>query len=149
MIAPDAVVTFEHVDGFRVVKSFGYAYGQATRPRNILRATFRSIGAFIGLAPIEHLTDAERSRTEKRGTAQRERAGDEVSPLHQFVAASSRFGSSVATYPLGARRRSACGHITIRPPIAMIIPPIQTHTTSGLKLMRSSAVSSRTPASTT
>jgi len=50
MIAPDAVVTFERVDGFRVVKSFGYAYGQATRPRNILRATFRSHGAFIGLA---------------------------------------------------------------------------------------------------
>jgi uncharacterized protein YbjQ (UPF0145 family) len=64
MITPDAVVTFEHVDGFRVVKSFGYAYGQATRPRNILRATFRSIGAFIGLAPIEYLTDAERSRSE-------------------------------------------------------------------------------------
>jgi len=64
MIAPESVVTFEHVDGFRVVKSFGYAYGQANRPRNILRATFRSIGVFIGLAPIEYLTDAERSRGE-------------------------------------------------------------------------------------
>lgn len=64
MIAPEAVVTFERVDGFRVVKSYGYAYGQASRPRNVLRATFRSIGAFIGLAPIEYLTDAERSRTE-------------------------------------------------------------------------------------
>jgi hypothetical protein len=64
MIAPDAVVTFERVDGFRIVKSFGYAYGQASRPRNFLRATFRSIGAFIGLAPVEYLTDAERSRTE-------------------------------------------------------------------------------------
>lgn len=64
MIAPDAIVTFERVDGFRVVKSFGYSYGQATRPRNVLRATFRSIGAFIGLAPIEYLTDAERARAE-------------------------------------------------------------------------------------
>ena len=63
-MSPESVVTFEHVDGFRVVKSFGYAYGSATRPRNVLRATFRSIGAFIGLAPIEYLTDAERSRTE-------------------------------------------------------------------------------------
>ena len=61
-IAPDAVVTFDRVDGFRVVKSFGYAYGQATRPRNLLRSTFRSIGAFIGLAPIEYLTDAERAQ---------------------------------------------------------------------------------------
>ena len=63
-IAPDAVVTFDRVDGFRIVKSFGYAYGQATRPRNLLRSTFRSIGAFIGLAPIEYLTDAERARSE-------------------------------------------------------------------------------------
>jgi uncharacterized protein YbjQ (UPF0145 family) len=64
MISPTAIVTFERVDGFRVVKSFGYAYGQATRPRNLLRATFRSIGAFIGLAPMEYLTDAERARTD-------------------------------------------------------------------------------------
>jgi uncharacterized protein YbjQ (UPF0145 family) len=64
VIAPDAIVTFERVDGFRVVKSFGYAYGHATRPRNHLRATFRSIGAFIGLAPIEYLTDAERARAD-------------------------------------------------------------------------------------
>jgi uncharacterized protein YbjQ (UPF0145 family) len=64
MIAPESVVTFERVDGFRVVKSFGYAYGQATRPRNVLRATFRSIGAFIGLAPVEYLTDAERARAD-------------------------------------------------------------------------------------
>jgi uncharacterized protein YbjQ (UPF0145 family) len=64
MISPDAIVTFERVDGYRVVKSFGYAYGQATRPRNVLRATFRSLGAFIGLAPVEYLTDAERARTD-------------------------------------------------------------------------------------
>ena len=64
MISPNAIVTFERVDGFRVIKSFGYMYGQATRPRNVLRATFRSIGAFIGLAPMEYLTDAERARTD-------------------------------------------------------------------------------------
>lgn len=63
-LAPEAVTTFERVDGFRVVRSFGYAYGQASRPRNMLRATFRSIGALIGLAPIEYLTDAERTRAE-------------------------------------------------------------------------------------
>jgi uncharacterized protein YbjQ (UPF0145 family) len=63
-IAPDAVVTFETIDGYRVVRSFGYAYGNASRPRNVLRATFRSIGAFIGLAPIEYLTEAERARAE-------------------------------------------------------------------------------------
>jgi uncharacterized protein YbjQ (UPF0145 family) len=64
MIAPEAIVTFERVDGFRVVRSFGYVYGQAARPRNVLRATFRSIGTLIGLAPIEYLTDAERARAD-------------------------------------------------------------------------------------
>lgn len=63
-IGPEAVTTFERVEGYRVVRSFGYAYGQASRPRNVLRATFRSIGALIGLAPTEYLTDAERTRAE-------------------------------------------------------------------------------------
>jgi uncharacterized protein YbjQ (UPF0145 family) len=63
-LSPDAVTTFERVEGYRVVRSFGYAYGQASRPRNVLKATFRSIGALIGLAPVEYLTDAERTRTE-------------------------------------------------------------------------------------
>ncbi|MBC5829395.1 MAG: heavy metal-binding domain-containing protein [Candidatus Eremiobacteraeota bacterium] len=64
MVSPEAVVTFERVDGFRVVRSFGPAYGVASRPRNMFRNTFRSIGSFIGLAPIEYLTDAERAREE-------------------------------------------------------------------------------------
>ena len=64
VIPPEAVVTFDRVDGFRIVKSFGYAHGQATRPRNLLRSTFRSIGAFIGLAAVEYLTDAERARAD-------------------------------------------------------------------------------------
>jgi uncharacterized protein YbjQ (UPF0145 family) len=63
-LAPEAVTTFERVEGYRVVRSFGYAYGQASRPRNVLRHTFRSIGALIGLAPIEYLTEAERTRAE-------------------------------------------------------------------------------------
>jgi uncharacterized protein YbjQ (UPF0145 family) len=63
-LSPDAVTAFERVEGYRVVRSFGYAYGQASRPRNVLRQTFRSIGALIGLAPVEYLTDAERTRAE-------------------------------------------------------------------------------------
>ncbi|MBV8368797.1 MAG: heavy metal-binding domain-containing protein [Candidatus Eremiobacteraeota bacterium] len=63
-LAAEAVTTFERVDGYRVVRSFGYAYGQASRPRNVLKQTFRSIGALIGLAPVEYLTDAERTRAE-------------------------------------------------------------------------------------
>ncbi len=65
MIGPDAVVTFDHAEGFRVVKSFGYAYGQALRPHNRVRATFRQIGAFMGfVSSVEYLTEAERARSE-------------------------------------------------------------------------------------
>ena len=64
MIPSDFVVTLDHIDGFRIVKSLGHARGHATRPRDLVKATFRSIGAFIGLAPIEYLTEAEKAREE-------------------------------------------------------------------------------------
>jgi len=64
MIAPEAVVTFDRPDGFRIVQSFGLVRGEAVTPRNFLRSTFRSIGSFIGLAPVDYLSDAERARTE-------------------------------------------------------------------------------------
>ena len=64
MIAPDAVVTFERLDGFSIVRSYGSVRGEATTPRSLIRATFRSIGAFIGFAPREYLTDAERARSD-------------------------------------------------------------------------------------
>lgn len=64
MIAKEDLVTLDVPEGFRVLTSFGGVVGRATRPHNMLRATFRSIGAFIGLAPIEYLTDAERAREE-------------------------------------------------------------------------------------
>ena len=63
-LSMNAVTTFPRVDGYRIVRSFGYAYGHASRPRNVIRQTFRTIGALIGLAPLEYLTDAERTRTE-------------------------------------------------------------------------------------
>lgn len=64
MISPEAVTTFDRIEGFKLVKSFGYAHGDASRPRNVWRATFRSLGVFVGLAPIDYLTDAERARNE-------------------------------------------------------------------------------------
>ncbi len=63
-LAPDAVTTFERVEGFRVVRSFGNVYGNASRPRNVLKQTFRSLGALIGLTPVDYLTDAERTRSD-------------------------------------------------------------------------------------
>ena len=64
MVARESVVTLAHVEGFRIVRSLGSARGAATRPRDMVRATLRSIGALIGLAPIEYLTDAEKAREE-------------------------------------------------------------------------------------
>jgi uncharacterized protein YbjQ (UPF0145 family) len=66
-LARDAVTTFDRIDGYRVVRSLGYAYGHASRPKNVLRSAFRNIGVFIGLAQIDYLTDAERARTESLG----------------------------------------------------------------------------------
>lgn len=75
MVAKDSIVTIDRADGFRVVRSLGYVSGTGTRPQNMLRATFRSLGAFIGLAPVEYLTDAERAREDALEELRR-KAGD-------------------------------------------------------------------------
>ncbi len=64
MIAPESVVTFDRLDGYRVVTRYGYVSGIASRPRNRLRATFRSLGMLIGVSPGEYLSDAEHLRSE-------------------------------------------------------------------------------------
>jgi uncharacterized protein YbjQ (UPF0145 family) len=64
VIARDDVVTFDHVEGYTTVRTFGYVSGIATRPRNRLRSTFRSLGMLIGLAAGEFLSDAEQLRNE-------------------------------------------------------------------------------------
>jgi uncharacterized protein YbjQ (UPF0145 family) len=64
VIAPDAVVTFERLEGFAVARSLGTVRGEAFLPRSILRSTFRTIGTLIGVASPEYVTDAERARGE-------------------------------------------------------------------------------------
>jgi uncharacterized protein YbjQ (UPF0145 family) len=75
VIEPEAVVTFERLEGFVVSQSFGVVRGEAITSRNIFHATFRSIGAFIGIASIDSLSDAERARGDAlarlRGNAER------------------------------------------------------------------------------
>ncbi len=58
------MVTFERPEGFVVAHSFGVVSGEAVMSRNLLHATFRSIGAFIGIANLEASSDAERARGE-------------------------------------------------------------------------------------
>ncbi len=64
MIANENVVTFDRLDGYRTTRAFGYVSGAASRPRNRLRSTFRSLGMLIGLASAEFLSDAEQLRAE-------------------------------------------------------------------------------------
>jgi uncharacterized protein YbjQ (UPF0145 family) len=74
MIARDDLVTFDQVDGYRTIRAFGYVSGVASRPRNRLRSTFRSLGMLIGLAAGEFLGDAEQLRSDAL-EALRSRAG--------------------------------------------------------------------------
>jgi len=64
VIARDDVVTFDEIDGYRTVRDLGYVSGIASRPRNRLRSTFRSLGMLIGLSAGEFLSDAEQLRSD-------------------------------------------------------------------------------------
>ena len=64
MIAPSDVVTFEDLEGFTILRRFGYVSGIASRPRNRLRATFRSLVMLIGMSSGEFLSDAEHLRND-------------------------------------------------------------------------------------
>ena len=75
VLAKDAVVTIGRAEGYGVVRSYGHVSGTAMRPHNLLRATFRSLGAFIGLGALDSVTGAERAREEALDELRR-RAGE-------------------------------------------------------------------------
>ncbi|HEY1429733.1 MAG TPA: heavy metal-binding domain-containing protein [Candidatus Tumulicola sp.] len=64
MIAREDVVTLDEVDGYETLRNFGRIRARASRPRNRLRSTFRSLGMLIGLSAGEFLSDAEHLRGE-------------------------------------------------------------------------------------
>jgi uncharacterized protein YbjQ (UPF0145 family) len=64
VIAREDVVTFDEFDGYETRRRFGRVRAQASRPRNRLRSTFRSLGMLIGLSAGEFLSDAEHLRGE-------------------------------------------------------------------------------------
>lgn len=113
MIAREDVVTFDELDGYRTVRSFGYVSGSASRPRNRLRSTFRSLGMLIGLSSAEFLSDAEQLRNDAV-EALRRRAdllgANAVVGLQFFVSEGSdgscevvAFGRAVSVEQSGAR----------------------------------------------
>lgn len=58
----EAVVTFDRIDGFDVLANLGIVCGEAVVPRNLYRATFRTLGSIVGTGAANYLTDAERAR---------------------------------------------------------------------------------------
>ncbi|MGH7737688.1 MAG: heavy metal-binding domain-containing protein [Candidatus Tyrphobacter sp.] len=60
----DNVVTFEEPAGFRARRTLGNVSATASRPRNLLRSTFRSLGMLVGLAPVESLSEADELRAQ-------------------------------------------------------------------------------------
>jgi uncharacterized protein YbjQ (UPF0145 family) len=64
MIAPESVVTFDELEGYRIVKRYGYVSGMASRPRRGVCATLLRLGVLIGMAPGEFVSDAEQLRGE-------------------------------------------------------------------------------------
>jgi uncharacterized protein YbjQ (UPF0145 family) len=64
VIAREDVVTLGEVDGYQRLNHFGRVSAQASRPRNRLRSTFRSLGMLIGLSAGEFLSDVEHLRSE-------------------------------------------------------------------------------------
>lgn len=71
----EEVVTFDEVPGYRSRRELGYVTGSASRQRNLLRSTFRSLGLLLGLATLDSLSEAD----ELRGEAlceMRRRAGE-------------------------------------------------------------------------
>jgi uncharacterized protein YbjQ (UPF0145 family) len=95
VIAPDDVVTFDELEGFRTIRVLGSVAGSASRPRNRLRSTFRSLGMLIGLAAGELLGDAEQLRGDALDDLRRqaERLGANAVVGLQFYVSESSDGS--------------------------------------------------------
>lgn len=64
MLDPGSVVTFDRVEGYRVVRILGAVRGEAVLPREKLRMALRFIGMLLGVTSIDYLTDIERARPE-------------------------------------------------------------------------------------
>ena len=121
-------MTLAPSDTARVVRKLGTVAGTATRPHNMLRATFRSIGAFIGLAPVEYLTDAERAREDALEELRRkaEAMGANAVVNLQFLADEGEDGTTKVTAYGDAV--VVDDHLEIRPSAAVLHRPAPTLT---------------------
>lgn len=99
MIAPESVVTFDRLDGFRVVRSLGRARGEASRPANLLHWTLRALAELIGMRGSEFRSEADRARAECVASllARAERLGANGVVGLRFEAVESGDGSTVVS----------------------------------------------------
>jgi len=68
VIALDRIVTFARPSGFRIVAELGTVRAEATARSGLLSGALRAAWAFLGFAPPEIVTDAERARALCVGT---------------------------------------------------------------------------------
>ncbi|MHB8176932.1 MAG: heavy metal-binding domain-containing protein [Vulcanimicrobiaceae bacterium] len=64
MIAHEALVTFDTVEGCRVLGELGYVSGQAQQQQDPWRATWRTLSALVGLGPSQLMSDLDRLRSD-------------------------------------------------------------------------------------
>jgi uncharacterized protein YbjQ (UPF0145 family) len=64
MIGPESVVTIDALDGYRIVRRLGRTSVDARRAPSFWSALARSIGALLGVPPLELRSDPDRVREE-------------------------------------------------------------------------------------
>jgi uncharacterized protein YbjQ (UPF0145 family) len=97
------VVTFDDLAGYRPRRDLGLVSGSASRPRNVLRSTFRSLGMLLGLAPVESLSEADELRAEALA-AMRQRA--EEAGANAVVGVQFRIAEDAGTWTVTAYGRA-------------------------------------------
>ncbi len=62
MIERTSIVTLEELSGYTVVRSLGEVRAESICAKDVLRATLRSIGVFIGIVRVESSPETQRAR---------------------------------------------------------------------------------------
>jgi uncharacterized protein YbjQ (UPF0145 family) len=62
LIERTSIVTLEELSGYTVVRSLGEVRAESICAKDVLRATLRSIGVFIGIVRVESSPETQRAR---------------------------------------------------------------------------------------
>lgn len=67
MIERTSIVTFRELSGYKVVHVLGEVKAESMCAKDMLRATLRSIGVFIGIVRVESSPETQRARDASLG----------------------------------------------------------------------------------